>query len=192
MLRILDQARFPSLWVKDSPIPPGIARHVIHALETLSRRGLDPMSEGSGLIGLTGPDLEAVRLKLAETLKVHRLLDPTEVLRSAAEALREGSVSLPENSDLLLLDGFAAPDKIEADFLCELVRSPAVARAVVTLPEPVVDLVQSNGWDDLPLNSACIGMVKDFSSAWGSGRLEVAPQTTASATLVSPPVVGVS
>ncbi len=148
VLRILEQGRFRTLSFKDSPTPPGIARHVIHALDTLSRKGLSPLSVRSGLPEPAGRDLDAVRLKLDETLKAHRLLDPADLLRLASEALREGSIALPENADLLVLDGFVAPDTIEADFLVELVRSRA--GTVVTLPAPVLDHVRNSGWDNLP------------------------------------------
>jgi hypothetical protein len=162
VLRILEPGEFDTLCFKDSPTPAGIARHVIDALDTLARKGLSPLDTKSGLSEHTGLDLETVRMQLDETLKAHRLQDSTDVLCLAAEALRDGSASWPENTDLLLLDGFVAPDKIEADFLAQLVRSFSGARVVVTLPTQVVEHVREPDGTVCLRSFDCIGTVELF------------------------------
>ncbi|MEW6349297.1 MAG: PD-(D/E)XK nuclease family protein [Thermodesulfobacteriota bacterium] len=165
VLDILERARdkggMDTLRFKDRPTPAGIARHLIAALDAFYRRGLTPLGEDAGLSDAVGRDLEAARIALEAILRDHRLLDPDRVLGLATACLGTETAQpgdsgcagfpagLPADLELLVLDGFVAPDKVEADFLIALAHACSRPSTVLTMPSQAVDEIRARGWEAL-------------------------------------------
>ena len=148
--RAEEGAGLSTLRFRESSTPMGVARHVAHAMDVLARRGLTPVDGAAGLPSSTAGDLDRVCSEYRDALKDHGLTDPVEIPELAANALREKECSLPEPTDLLVLDGFVAPDHGETEFILELSASFRGKRVVVTLPTQVPDLQGAEDPDRLP------------------------------------------
>ncbi|MEJ2716917.1 MAG: PD-(D/E)XK nuclease family protein [Deltaproteobacteria bacterium] len=180
ILDILEHERaegdLPTLRFSDFRTPLGVARHVARALERLCRRGLTPLESAAGLPGPVAEDLEFVLKQYRERLDKLGLSDPCEIPALAAESLSRKTARVPPTCDLLVLDGFAAPEKVEADFLCELARAFEGKEVVVTIPSEVALELSARGWDHLSPDLRIFSHGKDFFARLGlTGRDEGVP-----------------
>jgi len=166
ILRILEEDSpekgMEALRFKGSSTPVGVARHVVNALDTLARRGLSPRDAAAGLPRRLARDLDRVLELYQDALAEHGLSDPNEIAVLATGFLGRESASLPGPADLLVLDGFAAPERVDQDFLIALARSFEDRDIVVTIPGDLATALWNGGWKSLPPELRVFGHAAEF------------------------------
>jgi CRISPR/Cas system-associated exonuclease Cas4 (RecB family) len=154
ILRILEEAGaagdgMEALAFRDTRTPMGVARHAARALDYLTRRGLSPRDPEAGLFASIGRALDLLSKRYQDALDTLGRADPVEIPIRAAQALEEGTGLVSERAELLVLDGFVAPEKIDADFMVALARRFADKEVVVTLPAGLAAVLKEQSWQDL-------------------------------------------
>jgi RecB family exonuclease len=149
-----DGYQYETLRFASGKTPVGIARHAAHALDFLARRGLRPEDPESGLNPAAARDLGVLLQRFKAVLMGLNLGDPSSVLALAAEALREDRVSLPEEADMLALDGFAAPERSEAEFILRVAERFSGKEIIATIPPGLAQELKVNGLQRLPRHFA--------------------------------------
>ncbi len=160
--RPLETLRF-----KDFRTPVGVARHIAEALEALGRRGLAPPDAEADLNPAVAADLDHLSREYRDIARTHGLCDEWDIAGLAAEALIQGRVRIADTADLLVLDGFIAPDKVESEFVLAVARTFAHRKIIVGVPCHLAVHVQSNGWAGLPPDLRIFGHARAFFEALG-------------------------
>lgn len=151
--------------------PGGVVRQVGHTLDVLCRRSLSPLDKTAGIRPDLARDVSHVKDRYDDALKLHGLVDPVHVPLLATEALRSRQARLPESLELLILDGFVAPEKAEADFLIEVVRACEGKEVLVTVPANFINALRKDGWNNLPPHLRIFRHGKEFFERLGLTRL---------------------
>jgi hypothetical protein len=156
-----------ALLFRDARTPMGVARHAAGALDHLVRRGLSPTDREAGLSAGVGRALKALLDRYAEALHALGSSDPVEIPIRAAKALEEDSDFAWDRAELLVLDGFVAPEKIDAEFMLALTRRFSKKKITVTLPHELAAALKICEWRDLPGPLRAFGRGEEFFTRLG-------------------------
>ncbi len=179
--RILEEAGaagdgMEELAFRDTRTPMGVARHATRALDYLTRRGLSPRDPEAGLFAPIGRALDLVSRRYQDALKTLGRADPVEIPIRAAHALEEGIALVSDRAELLVLDGFVTPEKIDADFMVALARRFAKKEVVVTLPGELAAVLKERTWQDLSGDLRAFSHGERFFTRLGwNGSMSVVP-----------------
>ncbi len=160
--RSYEDGRLHALHFRDGLTPRGAARHVVYALEALARKGLTPEDDHSDIRSELAEDLGIVSRDCETVLTANGYVDTTRIPMIACEALRSGKSTIPGGPEVLILDGFVAPEKTEVDFLIEVVRSFQGKEVILTVPWELIEALGEGGWDNLPPHLRIYRHGRDF------------------------------
>ncbi len=165
---ILDEPKsresLETLLYSSGPAPPGTARRLARLLDTLTRRRLSPGDPESGVRPACVNDTAYVMRRYRELLGEQGLADPLDVVDRAIDYLERTGAEALGSPDTLVLDGFVAPERLEADFIVAVARavSKADGEIILTAPARFLHELEERGWDGLTPESRVFRHGREF------------------------------